>query len=109
MEAGCPASDPGQKLNRTIRLCVRSSATPLTSKFQPRILVIASRTARQLSSDSGRIKLITSNTVKRRPAPLALKGAVITPIVPKPEKQEDDGYKQAVDDGGYREVEHRNV
>jgi len=71
--------------------------------------VIASRTARQLNSDSGRVKLITANTVKRRPAPLPLKGAVIAPIVPQPEKQEDDGYKQAIDDGGYREVEHRNV
>jgi hypothetical protein len=70
--------------------------------------VTASRTAGQFDSHAFRVELITPNAVKRRPASLAFEGPMIPTVVPKPERQEDNRDEQAVDNGSYGKIEHRN-
>ena len=110
MNAKCPTARLRQNsMTRLQRTRMREWFSAKSgSEPKSRILVTASRTAGQLNSHALRVELITANTVKRSPASLAFEGPMIPTIVPKPERQEDDGDEQAVDDGSYGKIEHRN-
>ena len=68
----------------------------------------ASRAPFQLGTARGGVEFVAANAVEGRLAPFAFERAMIPPIVPKPEGEEDDRDNEAVNDGRDGKIEHRN-
>jgi len=87
--------------------CVFNLASSVSrSKFQSRILVVATRTFADFDAGRRRVEVFAGNAVKGNPAAFAFKARVVATVIVKPQPQKHRCDKQAVDDDRSGQGEH---